>query len=149
AAFAKGPKAEGVMPFGEADRAIVGHERTVIIFWDSFAERAEKQNLPEGGFDQIGAAHDFGDLHRRIIHGAGELVTGDVVFSPHEEVAEIAAGGGALWAETTVVENDFFLGVGHAKPPVDRDRFTERRQRRVDRRTEILGIDRLIINRWP
>ena len=39
---------------------------------------------------EIVAANDLGDALRPFVHGAGELVAGDVVFAPDEEVAEVA-----------------------------------------------------------
>ena len=67
--------------------------------------------------DEVGAAHDFGYRVFAVVHGAGELVAGDVVATPDEEVAEVAAGDGGLGAEEGVGEGDGFV-VGHAEAPV-------------------------------
>src|SRR5690606_13022671 len=104
------------------------------------AECAEEKELAESGFDEVGTANDFGDLHRGVVDGAGELVTGDVVFAPDEEVAEVAAGGGVLFPEAGVGERNRFT-VGHAKAPVDGDGFAERRERGVGGRAESGRVD--------
>ncbi len=66
---------------------------------------------------EVRAAHDFGDLHRGVIDRAGELVAGQVVLSPDEEVAEIAPATCAPAAQRAVGEG-YRLAVGHAKAPV-------------------------------
>ncbi len=74
------------------------------------AERLLQQNLAGGGFEQVAAADDFGDAQVGIVDGAGELVAGQAVPAPEEEVAEVgfyaATGAEALWAAVAVDEGD-------------------------------------------
>lgn len=78
------------------------------------AERPVEQNLPRGGEEQIRAAHDFADLHRGIVHDDGELIGGNPIVPPHDEIAEIFSRYKLLWAEMAVNEGDGFA-VGNAK----------------------------------
>ncbi len=144
AAGAEGAEGEGVVAFGEALASVVGQERAVIVGGGGGAEGAEEEELAEGGLDEVGAADDFGDLQIGVVGGAGELVTGDVVFAPDEEVAEVAAGDGALRAEVEIVEDEFLV-VGDAKPPIDRDEVAERCKWSVGGRAEGFGVDGFVV----
>jgi len=80
-------------------------------------QSAVEQELAGGGFEQVFAADDFGDAHGGVIHDDGELIRGDVVVPPDDEVAEVLPGNQLLGAVTTVCErND--LPIRHLKPPV-------------------------------
>lgn len=39
-------------------------------------ERTLQKHLPRRRLQQIGSTHDLGDLHVRIVHYTGELITG-------------------------------------------------------------------------
>src|SRR5690606_13670920 len=111
------------------------------------AERANDEQLPEGGLDQIGAAHDFGDAEFDVVHGAGELVAGQAVLAPDEEVAEVASGYGASRAGGAVVEGDG-LAVGHAKAPVAGEAGgVERGRRGVGGRAKFGRVNRFVVER--
>jgi hypothetical protein len=58
-----------------------------------------------------------GDAHGVVVDYAGELVAGDSVLAPDEEVAEVFAGGERLRAEVEVFEGDG-LAVGDAEAVV-------------------------------
>lgn len=137
---AEGAEGEGVVAFGEALAAVVEHERGVVVGGGDVAEGADEEELPKRGADEIGSADDFGDAELGIVDGAGELVTGGVVFAPDQEVAEVAAGDGALRAEAGVVEGNGFA-VGDAEAPVHGDDGAERWQRCVERRTELRRVN--------
>ena len=144
AALAEGAEGEGVVAFGEALAMVVEHERGVVVGGRGVAEGAEEEELAKGGADEIGAADDFGDAELGIVDGAGELVAGGVVFAPDEEVAEIAAGDGALGAAAGVGEKDFFA-VGDAEAPVDGDFFAEGRERGVGGRAEVGRVNGFVV----
>jgi hypothetical protein len=141
---AEGAEGEGVVAFGEALAGGVGDERAVVVGGGGGAEGAEEEELAEGGFDEVGAADDFGDAEVGVVDGAGELVAGDVVFAPDEEVAEIASGDSALGAEVGVGENELFV-IGDAEAPVGGDAVGERRERCVGGRTEGFGVDGFVV----
>ena len=141
---AEGAEGEGVVAFGEPLAGGVGDERAVKKCGSRNTEGAEEEELAERGFDEVGAADDLGDVEIGVVDGAGELVAGDVVFAPDEEVAEVAAGDGALRAEVEIVEDELFV-VGDAEAPVGLDAIGEWWERGVGRRTEGFGIDRFVV----
>ena len=140
---AQGAQAEGVVAFGQPHAVGVVQQRAMIEPWRGQAERPVDEQLAKRALDEVGAAHDLGDGHFGVVHGAGELVARHVVFAPHEEVAKIAAGYGALFAKTTVGESKY-LAIRHAEPPVDGNLVTQWRQRGVERRTEFFRVNRLV-----
>ncbi len=107
----------GGVAFGEAASAFIEHERTMVVRGRRPGEGAVEQELARGAGDQIRAAHDFGDFHQRIIDRAGELVAGQVVFSPNEKVSEIDARDRALRTGGAIDEFDH-LAIRNAKSPV-------------------------------
>ena len=142
---AEGGDGEGVVALGEANAVPVGEERGVMVGGERGAEGFEDEELAEGGTDEVGAADYFGNTKFGVVDGARELVAGEAVLSPDEEVAEIAAGGGALRAVVSVGERDL-AAVGHAEAPVGREAGgVERRKRRVGGRTPGGGIERLVV----
>jgi len=141
---AEGAEGEGVVAFGEALAGVVGDERTMVVSRGGDAEGAEKEQLAEGGCDEIRAADDFGDMEIGVVDGAGELIAGDVVFAPDEEIAEIATGDGALGTEVGVDEDELLV-VGNAETPVGGDAIGERRKRGVGRRAERFWINRFVV----
>ena len=81
------------------------------------AKGAVEQELAAGAGEQIGSAHDFRDSQVIVIDRAGELVAGQVVFSPDEEIPEIAAGDFCVQAECAIDEGNRFA-IRDAKSPV-------------------------------
>ncbi len=118
--FTQGAQTEDVVAFGEALAVFVVKQRTVVEGGLGFAEGAVEQELATGGGEEIGAADDFGDAHRRVIDGAGQLIAGEVVFAPHEEVAEIATGGFGVRAGASVEEGDV-RALGNTEAPIHAD----------------------------
>ncbi len=141
---AEGAEGEGVVAFGEALAGVVGHERAVIKGGSRNAEGAEEEELAESGFDEVGAADDFGDVEIRVVDGGSKLVAGHVVFPPDEEIAEVAAGDGALRAEMVIVEDEFFV-VGNTEAPVGRDAIGQWGKRSVAGRAKGIGIDGFVV----
>ena len=101
---AKGAEAERIVAFGEAEAVFVAHEGAVEKGGRGPAEREVEEKLAGGGDEEVLAADDLGDLHGVIVHGAGELITGEIVVTPDDEVAEIAGGRELLRTETEVIE---------------------------------------------
>ena len=76
ALVAQGAEGEGVVALGEADALLIAEERGVEVVDRGEAEGALKEELAGGGFEQVGAADDFGDAHGGVVDYAGELVAG-------------------------------------------------------------------------
>src|SRR5438093_6432966 len=106
------------MALGEADAAVIGHQRAVKEGRRRKAERAIEQNLTRRGGEQIGAAHYFGDPHGGVVHDNRQLIGGNVVMSPDDEIAEILSGNEALLSQVTVHEGNG-LAVRDAETPVE------------------------------
>jgi hypothetical protein len=71
----------------------------VIVIKFGKAKCPLQQDLASGGAEKVGSADDFGDLHGGIINYDGELVSGNIISTPYEEVTEVAACRVALRAE--------------------------------------------------
>ena len=146
-AGAQGPQAErshgawraGYTAFIRHERAVVESRRLQGL------EGAVDQKLAEGREDQVLAAHDLGDAHRRVVHGAGELVARAPVLAPDREVPEVDPGHRALGAEPAVAEFHG-LPVGHPEAPIDPDPLPERRERLPGVGTKACRIDGLIVH---
>ena len=67
--------AEGIGALGEADPFFVEDQLAVEPSRVGEAEGAIEQDLARGGFQEVGASHDFGDLHGRVIGYASKLIT--------------------------------------------------------------------------
>ena len=67
------------MALGEALAGFIEHEVAVIEVRDGKPEHAIEQNLPRGGFEQIGAADNFCDAHVCIVNDDRQLIGGNVV----------------------------------------------------------------------
>ena len=76
-----------------------------------------QQNLAGGGFQQICAANDFGNLHGGIVNYYRQLVRGNIIFSPDDEIAEIFAGHHSLRTQMQIGKRNFFA-IGDAKTPI-------------------------------
>ena len=105
------------MALGEAHSVLIPHQFAVIVPGYRQAQGSIQQNLAGGGFQQVGAADDFSDLHGGIIDYYGQLIGGDIIFSPDDEVAEIFAGHQLLRTQVQINERNFF-SIGDAKTPV-------------------------------
>src|SRR4051812_8616365 len=116
-ALAQGLEGERVVAFGEAVACGIGDERAVIPRGRGEREGAVEQELAGGGADEVGSANNFGDMHGGVIDDHGELVGGNIVSSPDEEVAEIASGDETLRTEVLVVEA-YYFAIRHAESPV-------------------------------
>ncbi len=119
-ALAQGLEGERVVALGKALSGGVCDKGTVIPQWRRETEGAVEQELAGGGPDEIGTANNFRDAHGGVIDDDGELVGGDIVSPPDEEVTEIATSDKALRAEVLVEELDGF-SVGHSESPVHAD----------------------------
>jgi hypothetical protein len=107
--------------FGETNPIRIGYEWTVKEGGRSEAEREVKQQLPGGGTKQISATDNLADPHGMVINHNGELVGGEIIVTPDNEIPEIAASHERLFAFTAVDKRNGF-SIGHAKTPVDRRR---------------------------
>jgi len=58
--------------------------------------------LTSSGAQEVGAANHLSDLHGGVIDYNSELVGGNVVAPPNDEVAEVTASDKFLWAEVTI-----------------------------------------------
>ena len=95
----------------------VAHQFAVIELGRFELQRAVKKQLAGSREQEIGAAHDFRDLHRMVVGDAGELIRWQIIVTPNHEIAEFAAGHERLCSEGTVVEVDYFA-VGNAEAPI-------------------------------
>ena len=93
------------MAFGQPCTSSVAHQIAVIVGRNLQSERANQQQLPRCGLQQIGAAHDFCDLHRGVVGYNCELICRNIIAPPDHEVAEILPGDEALRALTQIVES--------------------------------------------
>ena len=81
-------------------------------------ERLIKQQLAGGGFQEVLAAHDFGDAHLGVIDHHSELIRGDIIMTPNYEVAEVFTRQEVLRTAVAINERNAFT-VGDAEAPVD------------------------------
>src|SRR5277367_1206557 len=84
--------------------------------WQSQSESAIEQELPGGGKQQVFAAHDLGDLHRRVVHHHGQLISRNAIVPPHDKIAKVPSSDKTLRAEMAVGEGDAF-GLRNAEAP--------------------------------
>jgi hypothetical protein len=118
ALLAEGADGEGVVALGEAGAVLVGEEVSVEVGGRGEVEGALEEELAGGGLEQVAATDYFGDLGVSVVDYTGELVAGEAVLSPDQEVSEVFARGERLWAEVLVFEADRFV-VGDAEAVVD------------------------------
>lgn len=116
------------MAFGETLAMFVAHQFAVEEGGRFEAERAVEEQLAGGGEEEVGAAHDFGDLHGVVVGDAGELVRRKIVVTPEDKIAEGAASDEGLRTEGEVSEMNCFT-IRNTEAPVDagacRDFFDE------------------------
>jgi len=117
ALLAEGANREGVVAFGEAEAVFVAEEVGVEVAGCREVEGALEEDLARGGLEKIGATDYFGDLGVGVVDDAGQLVAGEIVPAPDEEVAEVFAGGEGLRAEVDVGDGDGFAA-GYAEAVV-------------------------------
>ena len=91
ALFSKGAQTQRVVALGKADACFVAHEVAMEIGRRGEAERALQKDLARRGLQQVAAAHDFCDFHRRVIHdgvftSAGVSAGIDMSFALVEEI---------------------------------------------------------------
>jgi len=82
------------------------------------SERAQEQDLSERARDEVFAAHHLCNFHQCIVHRAGELVGGDAILSPDEEVTKVVSRDRQLVAKTPILENNGLVQVD-AETPVE------------------------------
>ena len=116
--FAEFPQTQSIVTFGQPPALFVQHQFTMKKFRRCQTKRAIKQNLPRRAHEQIRTAHGFGNLHRRIIHDARELIRRNVVMPPNDKIAKIFSGGEFLFATISVRERNRFA-VRNAKAPTE------------------------------
>jgi hypothetical protein len=144
ALLSQGADAKAVMSLCEAAAIVVDNELAVEPGGEREAEGAVQENLSGGGLEQVGAADDFRDAHEVIVDDAGELVAGDAVATPDDEVAEVDACGEAQRAQVLVVEGDD-LAVGDTEAPVEAEGVGVWNGGQAIGRAAGAGIDRLIV----
>jgi hypothetical protein len=109
--------------FGEADARLVCDQRAVIEFGRGETEDLVEQQLASGRFKQVLATDNFGDGHGGIVDDNGELIGGEVIVTPNDEIPEIAAGDEMLWAKSKIDEGNGFA-IRNLKTPIDRGGIT-------------------------
>ena len=140
----EGTDGEGVVALGEANAMLVGKESRVEVGGRGEKERALKEDLAGGGLEQVAAADYFRDVGLGVVNNAGELVAGQAVLAPNEEIAKVCSGFEGLRAKVFVFKvNDSF--VGDTETVVDIRLEWHLALLRVRRRTADAGVDRLIV----
>src|ERR1700761_5183408 len=109
------------MAFRETNACIVTHQIAVEVARSREPQGALQQDLPRCRLEQIASTHDFGNAHCRIVYDTGELIAGQAILAPNQEIAKIririATGDKTLWPGMRVEEAKSFA-VGHAKAVV-------------------------------
>ena len=105
------------MPLGQPLAILIKNQLAVEPGGILEIERPVEKDLARGRFQKVRPAHDFRDAHCGVVGNAGELIAGDAISPPDDEIAEVAAGNKALDAQIVILEPDFFA-VRNAEPPV-------------------------------
>ena len=105
------------MPLGQAYPVFIAHQIAVIKLRWPQAEGTIQKYLPCRRLQEIGAADNFRDPHLGIVDHDSELICGNIIATPDDEVAEVAPRNETLWTQMRVGKADFFA-VGHAESPV-------------------------------
>ncbi len=104
------------MAFGQPPPALIAQQFTVKELGRRQPERAIKQELPRRAREQIRAANDFRDSHRRIIHHASQLISRNIIMPPHDKIPKILPGHKFLFAEIFIMKrNHSTVGNAEAK----------------------------------
>src|SRR5882724_2579325 len=94
--------AERIMPLRQTNSFRIPYQFTMEIIRNSISQRSNQQQLPRRRLQQVGTAHDFRDPHSCVVNHHGELISGNIVTSPNQEVAEIVPCNVALPSEIQV-----------------------------------------------
>jgi hypothetical protein len=94
------------MPFCQPLSALVEQQVAVVPGRRRESESPCQQNLPRRRLEQVGSANHFGDPHGRVVDHDRELIGGEVVSPPYQEVAKILTAYEALRAEVPIHEFD-------------------------------------------
>ena len=86
--------------------------------WRCQAQGTIEQELARRGPKQIFTTNNLGDLHRRIIHHHGKLISRRIVMPPNDEIAKILSGDKLLLTATAIGKRNH-LAMRNAKTPVD------------------------------
>ena len=84
-------QAERVVPLGEADAGCVADQVTMEVRRNAESERSDQEQLARCGLEEIDSSYDFRYLHGCVVDHYGELIGGNVIAPPDDEVAEISA----------------------------------------------------------
>jgi hypothetical protein len=106
------------VPLGQADTFGVGDQWTMIKPGSEPPERAINKQLAGGRLEQIFATDHFGDLHGRVVHDHGQVVSGQIIMAPDYKVSEIGSGNKLLWSVMGIDKGNT-LCVGDPKTPID------------------------------
>ena|SRR5438477_5305482 len=85
--------------------------------WRLQAERSIEKKLARGGEEQVCAANHLSNLHCGIIEDHRELVAGNAIVPPDDEIAKVASRDETLLAERAVPKRDYFA-IRNAKAPI-------------------------------
>ena len=110
------PQCQRIVPFRQPLAVFVTHQLAVEKFRRRKTKRAIQQNLPRGADEQIRAAHDFGNVHRRIVHRARKLIRRHAVAAPDDKIAKVFSGDELLRAKIFIVKGNGFA-IRHAEAP--------------------------------
>ena len=83
---------ESVVPFGQADAGMVGNQGAMIELRGKQPQGSIEKDLASSGLEQVFATDDFRDGHGGIIHDDSELIGGQIIVTPNDEISEIASG---------------------------------------------------------
>ncbi len=112
----QGSQAQGIVPFSHANPGSIAHQVAMKISGSQKPERLKEQPLTGGAHEQISPAHRLGYLHGRIIHHAGQLISGKIVLPPDHKIAKIFARRELLLPIIGILKgNDF--SIRNAKTP--------------------------------
>lgn len=68
------------------------------------AECPIKEELAKGGRYQIQSPNYFGNFHRCIVDHHGELIAGQIIFSPNEKITKISSDNARLRPEGLIAK---------------------------------------------
>src|SRR6516162_3187267 len=77
------------MTLGKAYALFIADEVAMEIGRNAQSERPNQEQLPRGGLQQVDSSHDFGYLHGCVVDHDGELVGGNVIATPDDEITEV------------------------------------------------------------
>jgi len=68
---------------------LVTHEFAVEKCRNRQAQGTVEQKLPRRADQQVTTAHNLGDLHRCVVHHAGQLIGRQIIGPPDDKIAKI------------------------------------------------------------